>query len=122
MDELVLRIVLFVVMAGSGLLLVWMARATASGRLGRNMVAGIRIPSTMASDEAWLAAHRRAERPTVVAGVAALASGVLAGLLPLPAPALVVIVLVGCGAMLGFLYGARVGSRAALAATQASDR
>jgi len=121
-EDLLLRIVLFVVMAGSGLLLVWMARATASGRLGRNMIAGIRIPSTMASDEAWLAAHRRAERPTVLAGVAGIASGVLAGILPLAAPVLVAIVLVGCVAMLGFvLYGARVGSRAAVEATQASD-
>ena len=122
MDELLLRIVLFVVMAGSGLLLVWMARATASGRLGRNMIAGIRIPSTMASDEAWLAAHRRAERPTTVAGVAGIVGGLVAALLPLPAPALVGILFAWCAVMLvAVLYAARVGSRAAVEATRASD-
>ncbi|GAB2986346.1 SdpI family protein [Frigoribacterium salinisoli] len=121
-DELLLRIVLFAVMAGSGLLLVWMARATASGRLGRNAIAGIRIPSTLASDEAWLAAHRRAERPTVLVGVAGIVGGLVAALLPLPTPVLVGILFAWCAVMLVVvLYAARVGSRAALRATQASD-
>ena len=121
-EDLLLRIVLFVVMAGSGLLLVWMARATASGRLGRNMIAGIRIPSTMASDEAWLAAHRRAERPMVLAGVAGTVGGPVAALLPLPTPVLVGVLFCWCAVMLvAVLYAARVGSRAALRATQASD-
>ena len=44
MEDVIGRIVLGAVMAGSGVLLVWMARATAAGRLGRNPVAGIRLP------------------------------------------------------------------------------
>jgi uncharacterized membrane protein len=110
------RIVLGAVMAGSGVLVVWMARATASGRLGRNQIAGIRLPSTLASDAAWLAAHRRAERPTVWAGLIAIASAVPA-VLPVPLEVLLVSVLVGCVAMLAFvLYGAAAGGRAAQAA------
>ncbi|MEV7691886.1 SdpI family protein [Microbacterium sp. NPDC089189] len=120
-NDLAVRIVLLVVMAGSGLLLIWMARATASGRLKRNAIAGIRIPSTMASEEAWLAAHIRAKRATMIAGISSVATGFLA-LLPVPAPVLAAVVLVGCGMMLGFvLYGARVGGRAAKTVSAESD-
>jgi hypothetical protein len=34
----------------------------ASGRLQRNQWVGIRIPSTMRSDQAWVAGHRAALR------------------------------------------------------------
>ncbi|MGM1018259.1 MAG: SdpI family protein [Actinomycetota bacterium] len=120
-SDLGVRIVLVVVMAGSGILLVWMARAAASGRLKRNAIAGIRIPSTMASDEAWLAAHIRAKRPTALAGYVSIASGLVA-LLPVPVPVLGVTVLVACGAMLVLtLYGARVGGRAAAEIAKASN-
>ena len=119
MEDLAARIVLFVVMAGSGLLLLWAARAAASGRLRRNGIAGIRTPSTMASDEAWLAAHRRAERPSVLAAVTSIASGILALVLPAPAPVLAGVVIVACVVMLGFvLWGARVGGLAAREAVQ----
>ncbi len=120
-EDLVARIVLCVVMLGSGVLLVWMARATASGRLKRNQLAGIRIPSTMSSDEAWLAAHVRAKRPTMFAGFASMASAVFA-LLPVSVPLVVTGVSVGCVVMLGLvLYGARVGSRAAQQVTATRD-
>lgn len=120
-NDLGVRIVLLVVMVGSGVLLIWMARAAASGRLKRNPVAGIRIPSTMVNDEAWLAAHVRAKRATTLAGISSMASGLVA-LLPVSAPILAAAVLAGCGAMLGFLlYGARVGSRAAARVSSSSD-
>lgn len=109
--DLAIRIVLLVVMVGSGILLVWMARAAASGRLKRNSMAGIRIPSTMASDEAWLAAHVRAKRVTTLAGLSSVVSGLVA-LLPVSAPVLAGAVLTGCGLVLAFvLYGARVGGK-----------
>ncbi|WP_159078213.1 SdpI family protein [Homoserinimonas hongtaonis] len=120
-DDLGVRVVLFVVMVGSGILLLWMARAAASGRLKRNSVAGIRVASTMASDEAWLAAHIRAKRSTMLAGYASIASGVVA-LLPVSAPVLATAVLVGCVAILGLVfYGASVGSRAAVAVSHKLD-
>lgn len=120
-SDLGVRIVLVVVMAGSGILLVWMAHAAASGRLKRNAIAGIRIPSTMASDEAWLAAHVRAKRPTALAGYVSIASGLVA-LLPVPVEVAGAAVLAGCGAMLVLvLYGARVGGRAAAEVAKASN-
>jgi len=104
-----------VVMTGAGALLWWMARATASGGLGRNEWAGIRLPSTMASDEAWLAAHRRALRPNTWAAVVSAACGVIT-LAPVPMPLVLGGVLLGCLALLGFvLYGAYVGRNAAMA-------
>lgn len=112
-NEWVARVVLFITMFGSGVLLVWMARATASGGLKRNPIAGIRIPSTMVSDEAWLAAHVRARRPTLYAGFVSAASGVLA-LFPVSVMVVTVGVLVAAVAMIVLvLYAAAVGSRAA---------
>lgn len=112
-NEWVARGVLFLVMVGSGVLLCWMAQAAASGRLKRNPLAGIRIPSTMVSDEAWLATHVRAKRPTLWAGIVSIASGVLA-LLPFPMPVVTVGVLVAAVVILVLvLYWARVGGKAA---------
>ena len=117
-NEWVARIVLFVVMVAAGVLLIWMANAAASGRLRRNQFAGIRIPSTMASEGAWVAAHVRARRVTVYAGVVSVLGGALA-LVPIPMPAVVVGVLVAAVGMLGsVLYGARVGSAAGRAAPE----
>lgn len=119
-NDLFIRILLAVVMVASGCLMIWMALAAASGRLKRNAIAGIRTSVTMASDEAWLAAHIRAKQATIWGGIAGVIAG-LGALLPVPSAGLAAIVLAGCAAMLGFvLYGAVVGSRAA-AATRAPD-
>lgn len=119
--DLPIRIVLCVALVGSGILLIWAARAAASGRLKRNQIAGIRIPSTLASDEAWLAAHVRAKRPSMLAGVAAMVSG-LCVLLPVSEVVMAIIVVAGCVAMLGFVfYGARVGAQAARALSGSGD-
>lgn len=100
-------------MVGAGALVLWMAGAAASGRLRRNSFAGIRLPLTMASDDAWLVAHRAAKRPTVVAGWCAIVSAIPA-VLPVPLAVVTTSVLAGAAALLGFvLYGAKVGSRAA---------
>lgn len=107
------RIVLAIVMAGSGLLVMWMAQAAASGQLRRNDIAGIRTPSTTSSDVAWLAAHVRSKRATMTAGILALVTGLVV-LIPMPSPVMIGVVMAGCLALLGFvLYGARVGVRAA---------
>lgn len=111
------RAVIGVVMFGVAILLWWMARAAAEGRLERNALVGIRTPSTMASDEAWLAAHQRAERPTKAA---ALISAIVAAacLVPMPEAALVAVVLGGAAVILGLVIRAAVvGGRAARATT-----
>lgn len=107
------RIVLFVVMAGTGVLLLWMASAAASGRLKRNQIAGIRTPSTMTSDAAWLAAHQRALHPTRVAGFISLVVA-LSTLLPTSENVLFAGLMVGTVLILAFvIHGAVVGGRAA---------
>jgi len=110
---LLAQILLALVMSGSGVLLFWVARAAARGRLRRNMVAGIRTRATLASDEAWIAAHRRAEGPSRAAGVVAIVTG-LAFFLPVRAEVLSAIVIGGCLVTLALvLYGAKVGGDAA---------
>lgn len=112
-EILIARIVLAVTLGGSGILLLWLARATVSGRLGRNQIAGIRTGASLASDEAWLAAHRRAERPTRAAGIAAIAFAMCV-FLPVAIEIVVLIIVLGLLVMLGLvLYGAKVGSDAA---------
>lgn len=118
-NDWIARAVLFVVMVGTGVLMISMANAAASGRLKRNQLAGIRTPRTMASEEAWLAAHVRARRVTVFAGVASLLGGAFA-LVPVPMPVVTIGILVAAIAMIGFaLYGARVGSAAARTVSEA---
>lgn len=114
-EEIMARLVLFVVMMGAGGLVLWMAQAAASGRLGRNPVAGIRLPVTMASDSAWLAAHQAAKRPTQLAGWCAIACA-LPSVLPVSVSIALTSIFIGAAGSLFFVfYGASVGSRAARA-------
>ena len=114
-EETIARLVLFVVMAGSGVLALWLAQAAASGRLGRNPVAGIRLPVTMTSDSAWITAHQAAKRPTQCAGWCAIAFASPC-VLPVSLPLALTSIFIGAVGLLVFvLYGAAVGGRAARA-------
>jgi len=114
-EEVLLRIFIIVFPIVSGSAIVWTARACASGRIKRNWAIGIRFSSTMKSEDAWLACHRRAQRSLTLGGLAMIAAG-LAGLLPLALPASIAIVGAGALTMLGFvLYAAVAGVRAARA-------
>lgn len=67
-----------VLLALAGALLLATAWLGARGRLRRNKVLGIRVPSTLRSDAAWAAAHRAAAAPFAAAGVVALLGAVAA--------------------------------------------
>ncbi len=109
----IVSLVMFAVMAGAGLSLMWIARSAASGKLKRNAVAGIRTRKTMASEEAWRAAHVRAKTPTLIAGIVSLLGGV-AALLPIGVGAMMTAVMVATGiTFVLVIYGAVVGGRAA---------
>ncbi len=116
-NELIPRVTVLIALLGGGILMVWLAGATASGRVKRNSLVGIRTPRTMRSDETWAAAHHRAKGSTRAAGAVSIAGGAVA-LLPLPVPAIMVAALVAAVIMLLFvLYGAKVGGDAADAVT-----
>jgi uncharacterized membrane protein len=70
---IVAAIVLFVI----ALAIVATAGAAATGLLGPNHVAGIRIPALLASPEAWRIGHRRALAPLALAGVIGVAAGIV---------------------------------------------
>ncbi len=102
-------------MAVAGGMLLWLARATVTGRLKRNTWAGIRTPSTLASDEAWLVAHQRAQRSTIWAAVFAFI-GCGFTLAPVQEEVVYAGVFGGTVALLAtVLYGAYVGTKAARA-------
>ncbi len=66
---------LVLLVSGAGV--AYISYRAASGALGRNKMAGIRIPSTMRSDEAWLAGHRAAFWPSVFGSGQAMFGGLL---------------------------------------------
>jgi SdpI/YfhL protein family len=95
--------------------------AAASGRLRRNHWAGIRIPSTMRSDQAWVAGHRAALRLTplhLLIGVALLVAVFCA-------PTVGSVHVVGIGGAAAFilvaLLTAVIAGRAAKAVNNQSD-
>ncbi|MGW6266069.1 SdpI family protein [Cellulosimicrobium funkei] len=109
--DTVADLVLLLVLAGAGLLLVWCARATASGRIGRNQVAGIRTATTLASDDAWRTAHRAARPLSEAAGWVLVAAAAV--LLLVDDAAGLVVVLVATGLALALTVGGLVvGTRA----------
>ena len=100
-------------LAVAGVLMIWLAWAGRTGRLGRNMFVGIRTSATLSSDTAWHAAHRTSAAYTVSAGVGALA-GAVATLAIRSTGALVVAVVATSVWMLVWVaVGAFVGTRAA---------
>lgn len=118
-------VVVGALMLAAGLLVDLVARRAASGTLTRNTSAGIRSNATMASEEAWLAAHQAGERLTrfgawagIIGGAAAMVFGILAGPdIWAPDRSMVIIaavILVSTVLMTALvLVGARQGQRAA---------
>jgi hypothetical protein len=61
----------------AGLVVIGLGRMAATGRLPRNLFAGIRIPSTLRSDEAWRAGHQAAAAALTAAGVGPVVAAVI---------------------------------------------
>lgn len=53
----IVRICVVLVLVAAVILVPWSTRRAADGRMPRNEFGGIRIPSTMASENAWRAGH-----------------------------------------------------------------
>jgi uncharacterized membrane protein len=68
----------------AGTVMVAIGRLADAGRLPRNPIAGIRIPSTMRSDAAWKAGHRAGARALTAAGLGPLAAALVAATGPSP--------------------------------------
>lgn len=104
----------------------WVGRRGADGSLERNHVAGVRTSATLASDEAWDAAHRAASPMTRMTGDASVLAtvGAAAVLIAGASPRVVLLlVLVICLLLLGGVVVAAVtGHRAALRALDAGPR
>lgn len=107
-------ILIAVVMLAAAIVVAVVTVRTADGRIGRNQIAGVRTTATLASDEAWHAAHRAARRPTLLgcafSGVFALA---LVGCGDHAAAFLVLLAASVITLTAGVGYGAWVGHRAA---------
>jgi SdpI/YfhL protein family len=66
-------------LALSGVVVIVVGRLSAAGLLPRNMLAGIRIPSTLRSADAWRAGHEAAAGALTVAGLGPLAAAAFVG-------------------------------------------
>lgn len=87
----------------------------ASGRLRRNLWAGLRTSRTLTSDEAWVAGHRSALPWTRRTAWASVALGLVTVALTLaghPTAAIVAGVVAVVGVVLGLLLGVRAAHRA----------
>ena len=106
---------LAVLLITTGVLVSWVGTRSATGRLARNRRLGVRTPRTVASDEAWEAAHRAAGPWLVAAGAAVTVPGVV--LLARPSNALGgLVVLAGSGLLVSLVaVSALLADRAASA-------
>jgi hypothetical protein len=97
-----------------GAALLWVGHLAQHGRLRRNRLVGVRTRTTMASEEAWIAAHRASAWSMTASGAVLLAAGTF--VLVLRPSETVTGMIIGAGAlgMLAFVVmGGVQGQRAA---------
>jgi hypothetical protein len=105
-------------------LIVYQSWRVVGGHLERNPYFGIRTPSTIKNDEAWMAAHRAALRltPWLVLGIVATWAGLWAAAL---SESTIIVILVGIVGLIAALaltiYTVVIASRAARAADSWDD-
>lgn len=103
----------------AGVIVVSVGLLSATGRLPRNLFAGIRIPSTLRSDQAWRAGHRAAAAALVTAGVGPIAAGVVARARKADGEGLPLLLRAGNAWLLGWIGLASIQARRAARATDA---
>ena len=115
-EELVAVLVVALVMGGAALLVRAVGRAAARGRLGPNQVGGMRTPATMASPEAWRAAHQAAlpwSERTAMACLLLTAVAVAVAVAGYPDWGFGLVLAAALVMLAGTVYGAVVGHRVA---------
>ncbi len=65
------------ILIASGFGVIAIANRTADGRIGPNVLMGVRTRATRSSDGAWRVAHEVARRPTIIAGWILIATAVV---------------------------------------------
>ena len=95
----------------SSVVVITVGRMSAAGLLPRNMLAGIRIPSTLRSDEAWRAGHAAAATALTVAGLGPLAAAAVVGVREPDEESEKLISRIGTAWLLGFVVLATVQAR-----------
>jgi SdpI/YfhL protein family len=93
----------------------WLATA---GRLPRNRFFGIRLPSTMRSDEAWIAGHRAGASALATAGAGPLTVALVQAVESADRSPSAVLPLVGLGWLVAWVVVAHVRANAAARGTQ----
>ena len=114
-EEQVGALVLGVTAALLGPFVHWLTGVAASGRLRRNLWAGLRTSRTLASDETWVVGHRSAlpwTRRTAWVSVALGVVTVALALADLPTAAVVTGLAAVAGVVLGPFLGVRAAHRA----------
>lgn len=102
-----------VVLVGSAILLFEVGRRSVAGTLRRNWVVGIRVESTMASDDAWETAHKAGGWLLQMSAIGPLVAGLVTFFRPTGEIAAFTI-LAGLAWMLGFVVASGLAARRAL--------
>jgi SdpI/YfhL protein family len=101
----------------SGVIMVTVGRMSAAERLPRNILAGIRIPSTLRSDEAWRAGHKAAAAALTVAGLGPIVAAAVVGVKARDEDSEKLVARIGTAWLLGWLGLATVQARRAARTT-----
>lgn len=108
------RWVVAAVLIVAGAVVWWIGHLSADDRLRRNRLAGIRTPTTLASDDAWYAAQRAGAGWTKVGGIASALGGVAVAIFADDGPTLgVLVIVISVLTVSAVVGGAVVGVRAA---------
>ena len=105
-------------MIAAGGLIAWLALQGWRGDLRRNRLAGIRTPTTLASDEAWAVAHRTAGPWMALGSLGAIIPGIVLLFRPSNGTA-TSLIMIGLAVMVTFVIGG--GAAGSIAASHLNE-